>query len=83
MSADEYEIRIRGVIGDAVVERFGEFDIEVEPVQTVLRGPVSDQSALLGLLGRIQALGLELIEIKQVAGRAGRPLRRTTQPPAS
>ena len=78
MSADEYEIRIRGAIGDAVVERFEEFDIEVEPVQTVLRGPVSDQSALLGLLARIEALGLQLIEIKQVAGRAGRAVRRTT-----
>ena len=75
MSADEYEIRIRGTIGDAVVERFGEFDIEVEPVQTVLRGPVTDQSALLGLLARIEALGLELVEIKQVAGRTGRVVR--------
>jgi hypothetical protein len=38
----------------------------VEPVETVLYGPVPDQSALHGLLDRIESLGLELVEIRQL-----------------
>ena len=37
----------------------------VEPVETVLR-PVEDQAALYGLLDRIQALGLELVEVRRL-----------------
>jgi hypothetical protein len=47
----------------------------VEPVETVLHGPVRDQAALYGLLDRIQALGLELLEVRQLpdppAGSSG------------
>jgi hypothetical protein len=76
VDADRYEIRVRGAIGDAVLDHFEEFDVEVEPVETVLRGPVRDQSALHGLLSRIEALGLELIEVRQVEGRSGRSVRK-------
>jgi hypothetical protein len=38
-----------------------------QSVETVLRGPVADQAALYGLLDRIQALGLELIEVRRVS----------------
>jgi hypothetical protein len=38
----------------------------VEPVETVLHGPVQDQAALYGLLDRIQALGLELVEVRRL-----------------
>ena len=46
--------------------RFEGFDMEVEPVETVLRGPVRDQSALHGILGQIESLGLELVEVRRV-----------------
>ena len=39
---------------------------ELEPVETVLHGPVRDQAELHGLLDRIQALGLELIEVRRL-----------------
>ena len=32
----------------------------------ILSGPVSDQEALHGLLGRLQALGLELVEVRRL-----------------
>jgi len=70
VEADRYEIRVRGTMGDAVLSRFEEFDVEVEPVETVLRGPVRDQSELHGLLARIESLGLELVEVKQVERRS-------------
>lgn len=78
MPSERYEFRVKGRIGSSVAASFDEFDTEVEPAVTVLRGPVRDQSDLHGLLARIQSLGLELIEIRQVSGRGGRSTRDTT-----
>jgi hypothetical protein len=43
------------------------------PMETVLYGPVQDQAALYGLLDRIQSLGLELVEIRQLPASAEVP----------
>ncbi len=67
MTSVSYEIRIRGKVGDPVLESFGDLDASVKPAETVLRGEIPDQAALHGLLDRIQSLGLELIEVKQVS----------------
>jgi hypothetical protein len=61
-----YEIRVRGRVSPAVLETFEGFASDVEPVETVLHGPVRDQAELHGLLDRIQALGLELIEVRRL-----------------
>jgi hypothetical protein len=61
-----YEIRIRGRVGRALLDSFEGMSSELEPVETVLHGPVRDQSELHGLLDRIQALGLELIEVRRL-----------------
>jgi hypothetical protein len=66
VSSTSYEIRIKGKVGKSIVASFGDFDAELEPVETVLRGPVADQAALHGLLARIERLGLELLEIRRV-----------------
>jgi hypothetical protein len=60
-----YEIRVRGRLSDALVAAFEGMRASVEPVETVLHGPVQDQAALYGLLDRIQALGLELVEVRR------------------
>jgi hypothetical protein len=64
-----YEIRIRGRLSEAMQTAFEEFEVSTEPVETVLHGQVLDQAALLGLLDRIAALGLELVEVRRVAGQ--------------
>ena len=38
------------------------------PAETVLTGVVPDQAALLGLLGWLQSLGLEVVEVRRVPG---------------
>ncbi|HEX5970190.1 MAG TPA: hypothetical protein VFY88_17060 [Intrasporangium sp.] len=59
-----------GLIGPAAREAFGDLTIRVESTATVLAGSL-DQAALHGLIERIQALGLELIDIKRVpSGRS-------------
>jgi hypothetical protein len=61
-----YEIRIRGRVSKALLESFEGMDSELEPVETILHGPVRDQAELHGLIDRIQALGLELIEVRRL-----------------
>ena len=36
------------------------------PVETVLTGVLADQSALYGVLNRLQSLGLELVEVRRL-----------------
>ena len=63
-----YEIRVRGRLSDSLLAAFEGMSASVEPVQTetVLHGPVQDQAALYGLLDQIQALGLELVEVRRL-----------------
>ncbi len=39
---------------------------EVEGSDTVLNGALTDPSALFGVLAQIEALGLELLELRQI-----------------
>lgn len=65
MPAHGYEIRIKGLVGEAVRAAFEEMQVAIKPVETVVFGEVRDQAALHGLLDRIQELGLELVEVRQ------------------
>ena len=66
MSPTGYEIRIKGRLSDAATSLFEQFTASVKPAETVMRGQVRDQAELHGLLDQIQALGLDLIEVRQV-----------------
>jgi len=66
VQSSRYEFRIRGRIGERLLSTFGGFDAEVQPPETILRGAVADQAALHGVLERIEALGLELVEVRQL-----------------
>jgi hypothetical protein len=60
-----YEIRVRGRVGDHLADALG-LAAEIEPVETVLRGPVGDQEGLHGILDRLQEMGLELVEVRRL-----------------
>jgi hypothetical protein len=66
-----YEIRIRGRIGDSVLQAFEGLTVTTEPVETILHGPIPDQDALHDLLAQLQSLGLELIEFRRLPGEPG------------
>ena len=68
-----YEIRVKGRLSDSLAAAFEGMRASVEPVETVLHGPVQDQAALYGLLHQIQALGLELVEIRRLPDPPGDP----------
>jgi hypothetical protein len=61
-----YEIRIKGLLSESCLAAFEDLTVTVNPVETVIRGSVLDQAALYGVLDRIQALGLQLIEVRRL-----------------
>jgi hypothetical protein len=76
-----YEIRIKGRLSDSALAAFEGLTATVEPVETVLYGAVADQSSLHGLLDRIQSLGLELVEIRQLPATAETLIVEREPPP--
>jgi hypothetical protein len=78
----DYEIRIKGRLSDSLLAAFEGLTTTVQPVETVLHGPVQDQAALYRLLDRIQSLDLELVEIRQLPASADEaPAEPEHQPP--
>jgi hypothetical protein len=47
----------------ALVEGFDGLSATASGANTVLRGEIADQSALYGVLERVESLGLELIDV--------------------
>jgi malate/lactate dehydrogenase len=64
--AANYEIRIKGRVGDSLLVAFEGLSVDTEPVETILHGPVRDQEALHELLAKIQSLGLEVVELRRL-----------------
>jgi hypothetical protein len=61
-----YEIRVQGVLDESWSEWLGGLDIRpLDSGETVLAGPVRDQSALHGLLNKIRDLGMPLLCVKR------------------
>ncbi|GAA1572290.1 MULTISPECIES: hypothetical protein [Kribbella] len=62
-----YELRVAGRIDPRWSGWFADFTVIAEPDgTTTLRGAVTDQSALHGVLARIRDLGLTLISVVPV-----------------
>jgi len=60
-----YEIRIRGELSETVLGAFPDLHIEPVHAETVLVGALPDQAALHAVLAQVEALGLELIELRR------------------
>jgi hypothetical protein len=70
MDQSIYEIHVAGTVPAEDLKDMGAVKVGAEQVNTVLYG-VPDESALFGLLTRLRALGLEVIEIRRVSDFAG------------
>lgn len=65
--SSSYEIQIKGHLDSEWTEWFAGFTLTHQPDgTTLLRGVVSDQPALHGLLLRVNQLGLPLVRVEQV-----------------
>jgi hypothetical protein len=61
-----YEIRIAGTLPPEALIDFERLSATVEPVATVVHGPLPDQAALNGLLARLETLGIQVHEIRRL-----------------
>jgi hypothetical protein len=61
-----YEIRVRGILGDALLNAFPTLNGGARQGDTVLSGVLADQSALHGVFAQIESFGLELISVHQI-----------------
>ena len=60
-----YRIRVRGRLGRTMRGAFPALSAQVDGADTVLAGVLADQAALHGVLAQIEALGLELLEVRR------------------
>jgi hypothetical protein len=60
-----FAIRIRGHLGATVLSAFPALVPRLQGADTVLTG-LLDRSALYGVLAEVEALGLDLVEIRQL-----------------
>jgi hypothetical protein len=61
-----YTIRINGHLGATMLSAFPAMQPQLRGAETVLTG-LLDRSALYGVLAEIDALGLDLLEVRQLA----------------
>ena len=61
-----FAIRIRGRLGATALSAFPSMMSEPRGGDTLLTGPLEDRAALFGVLAQIEALGLDLLEVRQV-----------------
>lgn len=66
-----YEIVVDGAVETRWSEWLAGLDIRpVDAGHTVLRGPLPDQAALLGVLKQLHNLGVQLSSLRRVTGEA-------------
>jgi hypothetical protein len=64
-----YEIRVVGVLPPEALLDFERLTASVEPVETVVHGPLPDAAALHGLLARLETFGAQIVEIRRLHDR--------------
>lgn len=70
-----FRITVAGVLSERFDAAFDGLTLERTARTTVLHGVVRDSSALFGVLGRIQDLGLELLSIESQPVEPGAGIR--------
>jgi hypothetical protein len=65
----QYEIWVRGHLGETIRSAFPALRAQARGADTVLTGALPDQAALYGVLAELEALGLELLEVRRLPPR--------------
>jgi hypothetical protein len=60
-----YELRVRGSIGPTLMQAFAPLTASRSGEDTLLTGSLPDHCALYGVIHQLEALGLELLEVRR------------------
>jgi hypothetical protein len=60
-----YEVRVAGLVPPEALVDFESLTAVVRPAETVMHGPLQDQAALAGLLARLEASGMEIVNLRR------------------
>ena len=60
-----YEFRVRGVLSERELSAFPDLVAVTRGRDTVLVGTLPDQAALFGVLAQIEALALQLLDVRR------------------
>lgn len=61
-----YEIKVKGTFDDSWSDWFDGFSLTQEDGKTLMAGQAIDQAALLGILAKINDLGLAILSVKRI-----------------
>jgi hypothetical protein len=64
-----YEIRVRGHLGPKMLRAFPALAAQTQGKDTLLTGCLADQAAVYGVIAQLEALGLELLELRRLPSR--------------
>jgi hypothetical protein len=64
-----YAIRIKGRLGATALSAFPSMVSECTGGDTVLSGQLEDSAALFGVIAQIEALGLDLLDVRCVTAK--------------
>ena len=70
-AASRYLIRVEGLLSPELTSAFPALE-SFQQAQTVLQGPIVDQSTLAGVLARLQTLGVDVVEVHRIPDRDDR-----------
>jgi hypothetical protein len=61
-----YQIRVRGHVGAKTLRGLPGLTAQTQGTDTLLRGCLPDPAAMYGVIARLEALGLELLELRRL-----------------
>ena len=65
-----YEVRVKGSLSERARNAFPTMDVTSIPTQTIVFGELAGPSGLRDLLARCNAMGIEVLSLRQLPGEA-------------
>jgi hypothetical protein len=62
----DYEVRVAGILPPEALLDLELVTAAVQPAETFVHGPLQDQAPLSGLLARLEASGIEIVNVHRI-----------------
>jgi hypothetical protein len=73
---------VAGILPSEALLDFDGLSADIEPVETVLHGPLQSQATLHDLLARLETFGVQVLEIRRLHDQARASQPQTSMPDA-